>query len=170
MDYRDTITWLSRYRQAVLSLRRKQAEYRQIIALQGSVRAVRQDITGHSTDINDLSDKIIKRESAAINVVKAAADARNALEETAQTIDLLPEEIHKQVLSMRYIQLTPDGAFPPFESIAEESGYSYRHTLRLHEAGVTALGEIIEQKEITKDASKTGKLAAQAEKTEERVL
>lgn len=137
-------SWLWRYRDAKLDLRRLDGEYRELVSAQEAAGAISYDgMPTSSNTISDLSDLMVARDRLLSKIIKAKNRMTKAYVEITRAIDQLDYPIEKDIMSYRYIQL-PDGyGLMEWQEIADNIRYSSAHVQKVHGIALSKLADII---------------------------
>lgn len=139
--------WLWQYRDDLRELRRLAEELRQVIESQEGARAITYDGMpgGGARGEGDLSSLMVLRERYEEKLEKANREMAVHLEERLKAIDSLPSPAQREVMSMRYIQLT-EGRAHGWNDIAMSTGYSQQYIYDIHGKALESIGLMIGEK------------------------
>lgn len=118
--------YLQKYRQVILEIERLKEEYHTLQQDIQSAKAINYDGMPHSGSESDLSTIIARLEKKREQICKVYAEKLELKEETQRAIELLENEVEKQVLYSRYINLLT------WDAIANQMNYTVQHVYRLH--------------------------------------
>lgn len=124
------IEYLKRYGEALKMEEILEEEIRQLrldkmlpsLHLDGMPRGkgIRQDLSGYAAKISELLEDLKLQLEKRIQIRK----------EISRQIEAMNSETEKMILRLRYIHLLK------WEDISEKTGYTYRHTIRLHKEAI----------------------------------
>lgn len=142
---KDVKAWLWRYRDAVREYRRLSDEYKQLTEGQEGPKAIRYDkgtVPAGGGNDADLSSLMATREKLERKAADANSEMLYTLAERLEAIDTLPTCAMREVISMRYIQLS-DGKAAKWEDIADRMSYSMQRIFEIHGQALDRLSETV---------------------------
>lgn len=139
--------WLWRYRRAKQEVRRLEGEYAELVSVQESVCAVKQDGMPHGSNPADLSNLIIVRDRMLTRLIRAKQNMSTVYCEIMDALDKL-DNLEHTVLSLRYIQLKEDNTARNFNEIASAVCYSLRTVTEAHSTALQKLSGMLSPKSL----------------------
>ena len=118
--------YLQKYRQVTLEIERLKEEYHTLQQDIQSTKAINYDGMPHGSSKSDLSTLIARLEKQKEQINKAFTKKVEIRGEIKQAIEILENEVEKQVLYSRYINLLT------WDAIANQMNYTVQHVYRLH--------------------------------------
>jgi hypothetical protein len=139
--------WLWKYRDDLRELRRLGEELKQVIESQEGARAIVYDGMpgGGSKGHEDLSSLMALRERYEEKIDRINQLMASHLKERLEVIDSLTSPAQREVISMRYIQLT-EGRAHGWNDIAMSTGYSQQYIYDIHGKALESIGLMIGEK------------------------
>lgn len=139
--------WLWKYRDDMRELRRLAEELKQVVESQEGARAIAYDGMpgGGAKGAEDLSSLMVLRERYEEKVDRASQAMAAHLKERLEAIDSLTSPAQREVISMRYIQLT-EGRAHGWTDIAAATGYSQQYIYDIHGKALESIGLMIGEK------------------------
>jgi DNA-directed RNA polymerase sigma subunit (sigma70/sigma32) len=138
-------SWLWRYRNAKLDLRRLQWEYMEMVSVNRSIKAVSYDGMPHGESDWDLSDFVHESSRLEERIQAESKTLRSCYTEIVTAIGKLENQAEKDIMMMRYIILKDGYGAWSMDEIGKKLGYTSRYVKAVHGNALQNLAPIIQK-------------------------